>query len=105
MSADIETPADQTQESPVEETQDSVTEQGSGQPLQGVRILVMSMVPSLIGPFIGAAVIIDADEFYLHLGVLKQVPTPGIFLAAAITLSIIVIYVVFMLIIASRGGL
>jgi MFS family permease len=59
--------------------------------VQGVRILIMSMVPSLIGPFIGAAVIIDADEFYLDLGVLKQVPTPGIFLAAAITLTIIVI--------------
>lgn len=59
--------------------------------VQGVRILMISMVPSLIGPFIGAAVIIDADEFYLDLGVLKQVPTPGIFLAAAITVSLIVI--------------
>lgn len=59
--------------------------------VQGVRILIISMVPSLIGPFIGAAVIIDADEFYLDLGVLKQVPTPGIFLAAAITVSAILI--------------
>jgi len=62
--------------------------------VQGVRILFMSMVPSLIGPFIGAAVIIDADEFYVDLGVLKQVPTPGIFLAAAITLTIIVVPVI-----------
>ena len=59
-----------------------------------MRILIISMVPSLIGPFIGAAVIIDADEFYLDLGVLKQVPTPGIFLAAAITLTLIVIPVI-----------
>jgi MFS family permease len=59
--------------------------------VQGVRILFLSLVPSLIGPFIGAAVIIDAAEFYLDLGVLKQVPTPGIFLAAAITLVAIVI--------------
>src|SRR5690554_6342833 len=62
--------------------------------VQGVRILIISLVPSLIGPFIGAAVIIDADEFYLDLGVLKQVPTPGIFLAAAITLTLIVIPVI-----------
>lgn len=59
--------------------------------IQGVRILIISLVPSLIGPFIGAAVIIDADEFYLDLGVLKQVPTPGIFLAAALTLTLMVI--------------
>jgi MFS family permease len=59
--------------------------------VQGVRIVFMSLLPSLVGPFVGAAVIIDADEFYLDLGVLKQVPTPGIFLAAAITLVLIVI--------------
>lgn len=59
--------------------------------VQGVRILVAGMLPSLVGPFIGAAVIIDADERYLDLGVLKQVPTPGIFLAAAIALSLIVL--------------
>src|SRR5690554_3578268 len=62
--------------------------------VQGVRILAISLVPSLIGPFIGAAVIIDANEFYLELGVLRQVPTPHIFLAAAISLSVIVIPVI-----------
>ena len=62
--------------------------------IQGIRILIISMVPSLIGPFIGAAVIIDANEFYLDLGVLKQVPTPGIFLAAAVVITLIVIPVI-----------
>ncbi len=62
--------------------------------VQGVRILFISLVPSLIGPFVGAAVIINADEYYVDLGVLKQVPTPGIFLAAAIILTIILIPVI-----------
>ncbi len=51
--------------------------------VQGVRMIAVVLVPMVIGPFIGAAVISGADETYVDLGVVKQVPTPWIFLAAA----------------------
>lgn len=51
--------------------------------VQGVRMIAVVLVPMVIGPFIGAAVISGADETYVDLGVVKQVPTAWIFLAAA----------------------
>ncbi len=51
--------------------------------VQGLRMIAAILVPSAIGPFIGAAVISGADETYVDLGVTKQVPTPWIFVAAA----------------------
>ncbi len=59
--------------------------------VQGVRTVLSTLPPALIGPFIGAAVITGADEYYIELGVAKLVPTPGIFLAAAAALVLIVI--------------
>ncbi|MBK6763647.1 MAG: MFS transporter [Micrococcales bacterium] len=59
--------------------------------VQGLRMIAMVLVPMVIGPFIGAAVIRGADEYYEDLGQLKQVPTPGIFVAAAVVVLIIVI--------------
>ena len=54
-------------------------------------MLINVLLPMLTGPFIGAAVIQSADEYYEDLGVLKQVPTPGIFLAAAIVILLVLI--------------
>lgn len=51
--------------------------------VQGLRMIFAVMIPMVVGPFIGSAVIIGANETYLDLGVLRQVPTPWIFLAAA----------------------
>lgn len=51
--------------------------------VQGVRMIAATLIPMVIGPFVGAAVISGADETYVDLGVVKQVPTPWIFLAAA----------------------
>lgn len=59
--------------------------------VQGLRMIFFVLIPMVIGPFIGAAVISGADEYYEDLGVLKQVPTPGIFLAAAVVVLAIVI--------------
>ena len=59
--------------------------------VQGLRMIAMVLVPMVIGPFIGAAVIRGADEYYEDLGQLKQVPTPGIFVAAAVVVLFIVI--------------
>lgn len=51
--------------------------------VQGLRMLATVLVPMVIGPFIGAAVIIGANETYEELGVLRQVPTSWMFLVAA----------------------
>ncbi|MFN8067200.1 MAG: MFS transporter [Mycolicibacterium insubricum] len=59
--------------------------------VQGLRMIAMVLIPMVIGPFIGAAVIRGADEYYEDLGQLKQVPTPGIFIAAAVVVLFIVI--------------
>lgn len=51
--------------------------------VQGLRMIATVLLPMVIGPFIGAAVIIGANETYVDLGVTKQVPTPWMFLVAA----------------------
>ena len=59
--------------------------------VQGLRMIATVLVPMLIGPFIGAAVIIGANETYEELGVLRQVPTPWMFLVAA-GIAVLVIF-------------
>ncbi len=49
------------------------------------------MLPMLIGPFIGAAVIRGNAATYEELGVIKTVPTPAIFLAAGAALLLVLI--------------
>lgn len=51
--------------------------------VQGLRMIAMVLIPMVIGPFIGSWVIVGANETYTDLGVVKQVPTPWIFLAGA----------------------
>ncbi len=58
---------------------------------QGIRMIFYVLLPMVIGPFIGAAVITNSGQYYDDLGTLKPVPTPGIFLAAAITVVLIAI--------------
>ncbi len=62
--------------------------------VQGLRMMFAVLVPMVIGPFLGAAVITGADETFVDLGVVKQVPTPWIFPAAAVVVVLIVIPVV-----------
>lgn len=59
--------------------------------VQGLRMIAMVLIPMVIGPFIGAAVISGADEYYEDLGQLKQVPTPAIFAAAAVVILLIIV--------------
>lgn len=54
--------------------------------VQGVRMLLTIMVPMVIGPFIGSAVIKSNNETFTDLGVTRIVPTPAIFVAAAVVL-------------------
>ncbi len=53
---------------------------------QGIRMVFTVMVPMIIGPAIGAWVIKGNAQTYVELGQTKTVPTPDIFLAAAIVL-------------------
>lgn len=52
--------------------------------VQGLRMIAAILIPMVIGPFLGAAVITGAAETYIDLGQAKQVPTPWIFIAAAV---------------------
>lgn len=59
--------------------------------VQGLRMVFFVALPMVIGPAIGAAVIKNADATYVDLGQVKQVPTPGIFLAAAAVVLLVVV--------------
>ncbi len=58
---------------------------------QGIRMIFAVLLPMLTGPYIGAAVIKNSAQTYVELGVVKQVPTPGVFLAAAAVLALVAI--------------
>ncbi|MFI2754921.1 MFS transporter [Cellulomonas sp. P22] len=66
------------------------TPEGRAGNVQGLRMIAAVLVPMVVGPFLGAAVIRGADETYVDLGLVKQVPTPWIFLAAAAVLVLVV---------------
>lgn len=59
--------------------------------VQGLRMIAAVLIPMVIGPFIGAAVIEGANETYEELGVIRQVPTPSLFIAAIAVASLVVI--------------
>ena len=53
---------------------------------QGIRMIFAVLLPMIIGPAIGAAVIRGSESTYVDLGQVKSVPTPSIYLAAAVVL-------------------
>lgn len=58
---------------------------------QGIRMIFMVMLPMIIGPVIGALVIKNSGNTYVDLGVIKEIPTPAIWSAAAIVAALILI--------------
>jgi Major Facilitator Superfamily. len=56
---------------------------------QGIRIVFQVLIPMAIGPYIGSAIIKDSAATYTDLGVVKSVPTPNIFIGAAIAIVFI----------------
>ena len=62
------------------------TPEGKVGHFQGIRMIFAVLLPMIIGPSIGAAVIRGSDSTYVELGQVKSVPTPGIYLAAAAVL-------------------
>ena len=67
------------------------TPEGKVGHFQGIRMIFCVMLPMIIGPFIGSAVIKNGAGTYVELGEIKSVPTPGIFLAAAVVLLFILV--------------
>ena len=67
------------------------TPEGKVGHFQGIRMIFQVLLPMVIGPSIGAAVIRGSDSTYVELGQVKTVPTPGIFLAAAAVLLLLFI--------------
>lgn len=57
--------------------------------VQGLRMVFAVLLPMAIGPFLGAAVISGSGRTYTDLGVTKEVPTPGIFLASLAVLALV----------------
>lgn len=64
---------------------------------QGIRMIFSVMIPMIIGPFIGAKVITNSGVFYEDLGIIKPVPTPGIFIASAIVVILTLVPIWFAL--------
>ena len=58
---------------------------------QGVRMVFAVALPMIVGPFIGSAVIQSGGAVYEDLGVVKNVPTPAIFLTAAVCVALVVL--------------
>lgn len=56
---------------------------------QGIRILFQVLIPMVTGPYIGAAVIGHTGRTYEDLGVIKEVPTPEIFLFSGLVLVLV----------------
>ncbi len=67
------------------------TPEGKVGHFQGIRMIFAVMLPMVIGPAVGAAVIKGSDSTYIELGQVKTVPTPGIYLAAAAVLMLVFI--------------
>jgi len=63
---------------------------------QGIRMVFAVLIPMGIGPIIGAEVIKNSNRTYVELGVEKILPTPAIFLAAAITLLFVAVPLIFL---------
>ena len=61
---------------------------------QGIRMIFQVLLPMIIGPAIGAAVIRSNPMTYEELGQVKTVPTPGIYLAAAAVLLLVAVPII-----------
>lgn len=67
------------------------TPAGKAGQFQGIRMIFGVLLPMIFGPWLGAAVIRGSNSTYTELGVVKSVPTPAIFLAAACVLLLILL--------------
>ena len=69
------------------------TPAGKAGHFQGIRMIFGVLLPMILGPALGAAVIRGSESNYVELGQVMTVPTPGIFLAAAGVLILLIPFV------------
>ncbi len=62
---------------------------------QGLRIIAQVLIPGVVGPAIGAAVLKDAEMIVNNDGTKSFLPSNMIFLAALIVLIVLFIYIIF----------
>lgn len=67
---------------------------------QGVRMIAAVMLPMIIGPFVGNALIQSSGVTYVELGQSKLVPTPSIFIGALVLLLTVLVPLLLM----QKGG-
>lgn len=65
------------------------TPDGQAGMVQGLRMVMGTMIPMVVGPFIGAWAIVSAGSTYVDLGVARPVPGPTMFVAAAAVLLVL----------------
>lgn len=68
-----------------------LTPDGKAGMLQGVRIFSQVLVPGIIGPYIGKAVLANAEQILNNDGTFSFVPNENIFLAALLPAAIVLI--------------
>lgn len=72
------------------------TPEGKEGGMQGIRMIAQVMLPMVLGPFLGSWAIKRSAVTYVEFGEVKNVPTPLIFLIAAIVCSLSIIPLIFL---------
>ena len=74
-----------------------LTPKGKAGMMQGVRIFSQVLVPGVIGPYIGKAVLKNAEQILNNDGTYSFVPNANIFLAAIIPAVVVAVFLIFCL--------
>ena len=80
---------------------DRIPENKSGM-FQGLRIVAQVLIPGVVGPFIGASVLANADKIPNDDGTMSFVPNASIFLAALVAVLVLCLYLVAVYLIERR---
>lgn len=72
------------------------TPKGNEGGIQGVRMIALVLIPMIVGPNIGSMVIKGSQSTYIELGVEKTMPTPDLFIVAAIIALISILPILYL---------
>ena len=72
------------------------TPKGNEGGIQGVRMIALVLIPMIVGPHIGSMVIKGSQSTYIELGVEKTMPTPDLFIVAAIIALISILPILYL---------
>ena len=68
-----------------------IPENKAGQ-FQGVRIICQVFIPGVIGPFVGAGILKNAERILNNDGTYSFLPNANIFMAALVVIFVLVIF-------------